>query len=170
METTNNIKKSAKDTYLSLEINRELFAISITKVLEVLQKQKVTPVPNAPAYVRGVLNFRGEIVPVFETRKKFNLPDLDAEAKFVIIILEMTTEAGRKIIGAVADEVKDVIRIPENEIKPVPEMSKTFNTEFLYGIARLGDHFLMLLNVDRIFSTDEVNEMYHQTENVANNQ
>jgi purine-binding chemotaxis protein CheW len=144
------------DTFLSFIVCDELYAVNVTKVLEVLEKQNVTRVPNAPEYIKGIINFRGEVVPVFESRKKFNLPVRPDEASYVIIVLDLSHDNEIFRIGAVVDRVKDVISINDQDIKPVPPMSKEFNTEFLEGIYKQGDTFIMLLNVEKVFTGDEL--------------
>lgn len=144
------------NTYLSFIVCDELFAVNVSKVLEVLQKQHITHVPNAPNYIRGIINFRGEVVPVFESRIKFNLPDRNDEATFVVIVLDLSKEGEVFRIGAIVDRVKDVISIEESDIKPVPVMSKEFNTDFLYGIFKLNNDFIMLLDVEKVFTGDEL--------------
>lgn len=143
-------------TYLSFVVHNELFAINVSKVLEVLQQQNLTRVPNAPEYIRGIINFRGEIVPVFETRTKFNLPQREDENNFVIIVVDLSTDTEIYRVGAIVDKVKDVINIDEAEIKPIPAMSKDFNTSFLQGIFKLQHDFIMLLNVEKLFSSEEL--------------
>jgi purine-binding chemotaxis protein CheW len=145
------------DTFLSFIVCDELYAVNVTKVLEVLEKQKVTRVPNAPGYIKGIINFRGEVVPVFESRKKFNFPDRPDDASFVIVVLDLSHDNEVFRIGAVVDRVKDVITINDQDIKPVPPMSKEFNTEFLEGIYKQGDTFIMLLKVEKVFTGDELN-------------
>jgi len=144
------------NTFLSFTVCDELYAVNVTKVLEVLEKQNITRVPNAPDYIKGIINFRGEVVPVFESRRKFNLPGRDDDASFVIIVLDLSHETEVFRIGAIVDRVKDVISIDEHEIKPVPPMSKEFNTEFLDGIVKLGENFIMLLDVEKVFTGDEL--------------
>jgi purine-binding chemotaxis protein CheW len=144
------------NTYLSFIVCDELFAVNVSKVLEVLQKQHITHVPNAPNYIRGIINFRGEVVPVFESRKKFTLPDRDDGSAFVIIVLDLSKEGEEFRIGAIVDRVKDVINIEDTEIKPVPAMSKEFNTGFLHGIFKLRNDFIMLLDVEKVFTGDEI--------------
>ncbi len=144
-------------TYLSFIVCDELYAVNVVKVLEVLQKQRITHVPNAPSHIKGIINFRGEVVPVFESRIKFGLADRTNEETYVVIVLDLSKGTDVFRIGAVVDRVKDVINIEDSEIKPVPTMSKDFNTEFLSGIYKLKDNFIMLLNVDKVFSGEELN-------------
>lgn len=147
------------NTYLSFVVGDELFAVNVHKVLEVLQKQRITIVPNTPDFVKGIINFRGEIVPVFETRTKFNLTERDALESYVIMILELQIGEASIRVGAVVDKVKNVITIDDNDVKPVPPMSSKFNSDFIHGIAKENESFLLLLNVDKIFSDLEINEL-----------
>lgn len=147
------------NTFLSFIVCGELYAVNVTKVLEVLEKQNITRVPNAPEYIKGIINFRGDVVPVFESRNKFNLPAGTDDGSFVIIVLDLSHETEIFRIGAIVDKVKDVISIDDQEIKPVPPMSKEFNTEFLQGIVKQGDNFIMLLDVEKVFTSDELNSL-----------
>jgi purine-binding chemotaxis protein CheW len=147
------------NTYLSFIVGDELFGVNVTKVLEVLQKQKITPVPNTPNFIRGIINFRGEIVPVFDTRIKFNLEERDPSLSFVIMILDLQSADSSVRVGAVVDKVKNVIILDNEEIKPVPVMSSKFNSEFLQGIVKQNDEFILLLNVDKIFTDFEIIEL-----------
>jgi purine-binding chemotaxis protein CheW len=143
-------------TYLSFVVCDELFAVNVAKVLEVLQKQHITHVPNAPSYIRGIINFRGEVVPVFESRTKFSLPSRADEASYVVIVFDLSKDNEVFRIGTIVDKVKDVIIIDDEQIKPVPPMSKDFNTEFLQGIFKQQNDFIMLLNVEKVFTSDEL--------------
>ena len=146
-------------TYLSFVVCDELFAVNVAKVLEVLQKQRITHVPNAPDFVKGIINFRGEVVPVFESRTKFNLPNRAEDDAYVIIVLDLSTEGEMFRIGALVDRVKDVINIDDVEIKAVPAMSKDFNTSFLQGIYKQNNDFIMLLDVEKVFTSAEVSQL-----------
>ena len=144
------------NTYLSFIISSELYAVNVIKVLEVLEKQHITRVPNAPDYINGIINFRGDVVPVFDSRKKFNLPDRSGDDPYVIVVLDLSHEKDAFRIGAVVDKVKDVITIEDTDIKPVPPMSKDFDADFLNGIFKLNDEFIMLLDVEKIFTGEEL--------------
>jgi purine-binding chemotaxis protein CheW len=146
-------------TYLSFTIFGELYAIPVEKVLEVLEKQEFTKVPNAPPVIKGILNFRGNAVPLYETRIKFNLPVRSDDTNFVIVVIDLMVGNDSYHVGAIVDKVQDVITLEENEIKPVPPMSKEFNAEFLKGIAKRDDQFILLIDVDKIFSSSEIKEI-----------
>jgi purine-binding chemotaxis protein CheW len=144
------------NTYLSFLICDEFFAVNVSKVLEVLQKQRVTRVPNAPKYITGIINFRGEVVPIFESRLKFNQSERSINAPYVIIVFDFSIGADIFRIGAIVDKVKDVINIDDQEIKPVPVMSKNFNAEFLQGIYKMKDDFILMLDVEKVFTGEEI--------------
>lgn len=145
------------NTFLSFMVCNEQYAVNVAKVLEVLEKQHITRVPNAPGYINGIINFRGDVVPVFESRLKFNLPKRDTEHSYVIIVLDLSHEQEVFRLGAIVDRVRDVITIDDANIRPVPPMSKEFNTDFLQGIFKLKDDFIMLLDVEKVFTTTELN-------------
>ncbi len=146
-----------KDSYLSFKLADETFAISVKKVLEVLQMQKITKVPQTQSYVRGVINFRGEILPVIDTRIKFNMPAIQDNARTIIIVLDLNIKSKNVKVGAIADAVKDVIDIKTIDIKDVPEMGSRYNTDFIYGMIRQDEEFIMILDIDKVFSVEEVN-------------
>ena len=145
-----------RNTYLSFVVGDELYAVNVSQVLEVLEKQSITRVPNAPDYIKGIINFRGDVVPAFESRNKFNLPERNTEASYVIIVLDLSTNNESFRIGAIVDKVKDVLEIEDTDIKSVPAMSKEFNTQFLHGIYKLNDKFILLLDIEKVFTGDEL--------------
>jgi len=153
------MEATTKQAYLSFRLNKELFAVNAFKVLEVLEQQYITEIPQTPAYVLGVINFRGEILPVFDTRRKFNMPARDEKQKFVIVVLDLTINDQKVLIGTTADGVKDVIEIDDKEIKEVPEVGSSFNTEFLDGILYRDNGFIMMLNVDKVYAEENVELM-----------
>jgi purine-binding chemotaxis protein CheW len=142
-------------TYLSFTINEENYAVNVAKVLEVLQNEHITPVPNAPAFIRGILNFRGEVVPVFDTRIRFNLTG-GKSSNYNIIVLDVSGENSALRLGAIVDKVDDVISLHDEEIKQVPAMSSDYNTDFLHGIYKQGKSFTMVLNVEKVFTAKEL--------------
>lgn len=143
-------------TYLSFIINKEHYAVNVEKVLEVLQEEHITPVPNAPEFIRGIINFRGEIVPVFETRIRFNLPPREENETFNIIVLDISEGTEIFRIGAIVDKVKDVISIGDEDIKPVPNMTSDIHNQFLQGIYKLKNEFILLLNVEKVFTVNDI--------------
>lgn len=143
--------------YLSIELGRELFAINVDKVLEVLEMQQITNVPNMPRLVAGIINFRGDILPVLEARLKLNMKERSSSEKFVIVVLDLNADNRNLRIGLVADRVTDVLSVFDNQINNIPEMGLSFNADFLKGMCKCDYGFLHLLDVERMFSSQELN-------------
>lgn len=156
INSTMKKKKLIKNYFLSLRLNTELFAVPVSQVLEVLEKQEITNVPHLPSYIKGMMNFRGEILPVIEAREKFNMPLRPEEDKYVIIVLELEVDGSPMMIGLMVDQVKDVLSFEPTDIKTVPEVGSNYNTDFLEGMIKLEDHFIMVLRMDRVFSQEEI--------------
>jgi purine-binding chemotaxis protein CheW len=150
------IHNMEKETYLTFELGKELFAVNVKNVLEVLEQQQITNVPKAPEHILGIINFRGEILPVVNTRLKFSLSETaDLLKNFVIVYI---IEEGEKhfTIAATADGVKDVIEISPNEIIPVPEMGISYDSRFIAGAIRRDERFILLINPERVFSISDI--------------
>lgn len=145
-------------TYLTFLIGKEYFAVNVTKVLEVLQHQSITLIPKTPEHILGIINFRGEILPVVDTKLKFNLKSDGDESK-IIIVFDIEHNETKSIIAATADAVKDVIEVADSEIKPVPEMGIRYNSNYLSGAIRRDENFILLLNIEKIFSTSDLAEI-----------
>jgi purine-binding chemotaxis protein CheW len=159
------IKNKHKNVFLSFKLGKELFAVSVKKVLEVLQHQHITEIPDLPEYIKGVINFRGDILPIFDARLKFNLKvQSENDNQTVIIVLDLSMESKNIRIGAVVDGVKDVITFDEADIKPVPEMGLIYNAEYINGMIKIGNSFIMILNVDKVFTSDEASIIKISTE------
>ena len=152
-----------KNSYLSFGLSNEMFAVSIYKVLEVLLKQRITEVPNAPETIRGVINFRGEILPIVRLRKKLSMPDRDDNLKYVIIVLELQIENKTVKIGAMADNVKDVIEINEDELHDIPTDGINYDTKFIEAMKKSDEGFIIILDIEKIFSSKKESDELKQT-------
>jgi purine-binding chemotaxis protein CheW len=150
-------KSQTIESFLSFQLEDETFAVNVHKVLEVLEKQHITKVPNAPRYIKGVINFRGEVIPVIESRDKFNMTPRQADDKLVIIVLDVKKHDHSLMVAAIADEVRDVLEITPTMISEVPEMGSNYNTEFILGMVKADEGFMMILDIDKIFAEDEIN-------------
>jgi len=145
------------ETYLIFMLQQEYFAVPVTKVLEVLQKQNITHVPKTPEHILGIINFRGDILPVIDTRRKFNLPNTNSSEKYVVIVFEIQNPDNTKtIIAATVDMVKDVIVINQQNIKPVPELGLSYDSRFIQGAVRTDKGFILLLDIEKILSNKDL--------------
>ncbi|MDP4266496.1 MAG: chemotaxis protein CheW [Bacteroidota bacterium] len=145
-----------KKSYLAFRLDEEIFAVGVAKVLEILEMQPITKVPKTPKYMRGVINMRGEVIPVIDTRLKFNMLMTEDTIRTVIIVLELQIRNKKVVLGAIADSVKEVLEITDNEIREVPEIGSKYNTEFITGMVKSGEYFIMILDIDKVFSSEDV--------------
>jgi purine-binding chemotaxis protein CheW len=138
----------------------EEYAVDILKVQEIRGYEKVTPIPAAPAYLKGVVNLRGIIVPVIDMRIKFGLPEPRYDSFTVVIILRV----GGRIIGIVVDGVSDVVRLAPGDVKAAPGLGSIVDSGFLAGLATQGDRMILLLEIERFLSSGELNLVAQATD------
>jgi purine-binding chemotaxis protein CheW len=142
--------------YLSFELDDEVFAIDITKVREVLEFVSVTTVPQTPDFMRGVINLRGSVVPVIDLKQKFGISKTEKKINTCVIITEIQLDDDSVILGLMADSVDEVFSLDSEQIEPAPKIGTHLNTAFLDGMGKKDDRFVMLLDIDKVFSTDEL--------------
>ncbi|MFA8344348.1 MAG: chemotaxis protein CheW [Rhodothermaceae bacterium] len=147
---------SEERPYLTFELEKELFAVDVSKVREVLDFSKITKIPHTPEYMKGVINLRGSVVPVIDLRLKFGMPETQTTIDTCIIVLEIDMDSETIIIGALADSVQEVFELEPAQIEPAPKLGTKFNSDFLVGIGKKEDLFIMILNIDKVFSSDEL--------------
>lgn len=138
------------ETYLTFQLGDDYFAVNVKNVLEVLEHQQITFVPKAPAHILGILNFRGQILPVVDTRYKFGLTGYDRNSKNTVIIYEIKGEKEVITIAATTDAVNDVIEISPEEIIPVPELGISYNAQYIAGAVRRDDAFILILDIEKV--------------------
>ena len=142
---------------LTFNLGKETLAINIEKVIEVIRDVDITDVPKTSEYISGIINFRGEIVTIVDTKKKINLSKLEnLYDRQVIMVIELEYEKGLVRIGALVDKVRKVLEIAENEIQEVPEFGNYYNPEYLKGAIKIDEEYIMLIDAEKIFSSDEV--------------
>ena len=149
----------ATASYLTFKLDNEFFAINVSKVLEILEVKPITKVPKSPAFMKGVINLRGNILPVIDTRNKFCMPPEDFTIDTCIIVLNIYTGSESLLVGAVVDSVQKVIDIPEASIQPSVSMGAVYREDFVSGIGKVDDDFIMILDIDKVFSPEEVSLM-----------
>jgi purine-binding chemotaxis protein CheW len=142
--------------YLTFQLAGEEYALGILRVREIIQWQEVTRVPTAPPAIRGVLNLRGSVVPVVDLGLKFGLGATEPTRRTCIVIVEVEREGGQTVMGIVADAVSQVMDLDDGDIEPPPSFGTRMRVDFLEGMARMGDRFALVLNVDRLLSTAEL--------------
>jgi len=154
--------------YLTFKLGEEMFALDIAKVREVLDFTTVTKVPRTPDFMRGVINLRGSVVPVVDLRRKFNMAVSENTKNTCIIISEVTVDGDTTVLGALADSVQEVIDLGPEHIAPAPRIGTKLRTEFIKGIGKQNDRFVILLDIDRVFSADDLAIAHdHQAESTV---
>jgi purine-binding chemotaxis protein CheW len=142
--------------YLTFTLDREVFALSIDSVREVLELTDITRIPRTPEFMRGVINLRGHAVPVVDLRRKFRMRVAEDTVNTCIIIVEVTFEGERTIMGALADSVREVVELDAGEIEAAPKMGTAVRTEFIKGMGKQNEQFIIILDVDKVFSVEEL--------------
>ncbi|PAV48435.1 chemotaxis protein CheW [Pseudomonas sp. HAR-UPW-AIA-41] len=138
--------------FLTFTLGSEEYAIDILRVQEIRGYDQVTAIANSPAFIKGVINLRGAIVPIVDLRIKFNLPSVTYDPFTVVIILNVLN----RIVGIVVDSVSDVLALTPNEIKPAPEFGGSFDTQYLMGLATVEERMLILVNIEQLMSSQEM--------------
>ncbi|MFA6403763.1 MAG: chemotaxis protein CheW [Salinivirgaceae bacterium] len=152
------------NSYLVFKIGEEEFAAHASKVQRILELQPITTIPKAQKYMKGVINLMGKVLPVIDARLKMDLPEKEADANTCIVVLEI--EKGGRVVetGIIVDSVQSVLEIQKHEISEPPSIGIEVNTQFIYGMVQQDSKFIMLLDVDNVFSVEEVIKLKEATE------
>ena len=144
------------DSYFTFRIGNELFAVNIGHVTKILEMTDITNVPNSPRYFKGIINLFGDVLPVFDGRLKFGFPEVKNTRNTCILIFVFELDGQLVRSGIVVDSVEKVVIFEPEQIKPAPQVGKGFNAEFIHGIATFNDEFVIILNLEKIFSEEEI--------------
>lgn len=148
VENAQNAKSGFSRQFITFRIRNEEYAIDIMAVREIKGWTETTTLPNQPEFIRGVLNLRGTIVPVFDLRCRFGMGLTDATATHVVIIVSVLD----RIVGLLVDAVSDILTVSSSEIRPVPDLDRTVSAEFLSGIISVNDSMVVLLSLEKLFA------------------
>lgn len=168
MPTMTTATKEAveQEQYLTFFLAGEEYAIGILKVKEIIEYDTVTTVPKTPRWVRGVINLRGAVVPVVDLGLKFGLEERPVTKTTCIVIVEGQLEGESTLMGVMADAVSQVMDIAAGEVQEVPAFGTRIKVDYLQGMAQLGKKFVLLLDIDKVLSADEVQDLNAAATNV----
>lgn len=155
-------------TFLSFKLGKELFAVNVAKVLTILELRPITKVPNSPNYMKGVINLRGNVLPVIDMRLKFKMESTEFTKNTCIIVLSVIVDEEEVQLGMLVDAVDRVLEIKDDEIEESPSIGTKYKTEFIQGMYKLDNGFIMLLNIDLIFNTSELLIVEDSEEKIEN--
>lgn len=143
-------------TFLSFQLDEEVFAINVFKVINILEMSHITRIPQSPAYMKGVINLRGTVLPVIDLRTKFGLPEKEITVNTSIIVLSLEVTGEPILLGILVDAVKEVLELKTADLSPSPTIGTKYNSGFVEAMWRIDEKFIMILDIDKVFSTEEV--------------
>ncbi len=152
----NDEETLAVSQYLTFKLAEEIFAVDVVQVREILDYIKITKVPQTPEFMCGVINLRGSVVPVVDMRIKFGMDRTEKTVNTCIVVVEVKLEGETTILGALVDSVQEVFELDSSEIEPAPKIGTKLKTDFIKGMGKHDEHFIIILNIDKVFSSDEL--------------
>ena len=155
-----SVHANADETqYLTFQLAGEQYGVDILKVQEIRGQAEATAIPNAPQYVRGVINLRGSIVPIVDLRSRLNLPAAESVVAPVVVIMTIERDGNSQLVGLVVDGVSDVLNILNVDIRPVPLLGELEHEKYLTGIARSNDELVLILDTGLLFEESELDAL-----------
>ncbi len=152
-------EENSGSRFLTFTLGEIFFAINIHSVREILDLPEITRIPGSPEFMRGVVNVRGTAVPVMDLRMKFGLGRVEKTVNTRVIIVEITKHDATAVVGALADSVKEVLELEPEAIDPPPSMGAAVHTDYVRGIGKHGDKFLLILDVDKVFTSEDIQDV-----------
>ncbi len=142
--------------YLTFTLGDETYGIGILKVKEIIGMMTITSVPRTPAFIKGVINLRGKVIPVMDLRLKFGMGEIPYTDRTCIIVVEIDSDDGTVLIGIVVDAVSEVLNIVKEDIEETPAFGTKLDTDYILGMAKTENSVKILLNIDKVLSSDEI--------------
>ncbi len=152
--TNNNIR-----TYLSFTLGGEEFALDVQNVIKILQIQQFTKMPQSPEYLKGIINIRGNVIPVVDTYYKFGFDPPEEEFNSVIIILNIPIRGEDSNVGIMVDKANEVFETEMNSIQDYPSLAEKYDGNFIAGVYKKQDNFILILDIEKVFSSEDIAEL-----------
>lgn len=159
IDTTTELK-----SFLSFKLADKTFALEVEKVIEIIEVPKITSIPKAPAHMKGVINLRGQVLPLIDTCVKFGLPEIEPDLNTCIIVIDLLLKEKTIRFGAMVSQVLEVLEKEEGQIHASPSIEANYNLEFVKGIIKENEDFIVVLDIDKTFSVEEVKLMKNTNE------
>ncbi len=151
--------RAAAGKYLTFRLKNESYGIQVLKIREIIRLQPITPVPQMPAYIKGVLNLRGKIIPVIDLRVKFGLENISDADHNCIIVVKIETQRTSSQIGLIVDAVEEVLNISASEIEAAPDFGTALDTAFILGLAKIKGSVKTILDIDRVLTEETLSAL-----------
>lgn len=142
--------------YLTFKLEGEVFALDVGKVREILDYTNITKVPQTPDFMKGVINLRGSVVPVVDMRLKFGIPPQEKTVDTCIVVVEINIDGEATILGALVDSVQEVFELEPSQIESAPRIGTKLRTDFILGMGKRDDQFVIILDIDKVFSCEDL--------------
>ncbi len=142
--------------YLTFKLGEEVFALEVANVREILEFIPITKVPRTPDFMTGVINLRGSVVPVTDMRLKFGMSETEKTVNTCIIVVEVNIDNEKALLGALVDSVQEVFELEAQQIEPPPRLGLGMKTEFIEGMGKRDNRFVIILDIDKVFSMEEL--------------
>ena len=143
-------------SYLTFKLDEEVFACHVNKLLHILEIPYITEIPGSPNYMKGIIDLRGKVLPVIDTKVKIGMPPIEFTKDTCIVVMDITLDNDSLLVGVLVDSVSEVLEFNEDKILPAPNLGSKYHSDFIEGIVRKDDKFIMLLDIDMVFSLDEI--------------
>jgi len=153
-------------SYLTFQLGDEVFACHVNKLLHILEIPSITEVPGSPEYMNGIINLRGKVLPVIDTKVKMGMPPVEFTKDTCIVVMDINMEEDSLLVGVLVDRVLEVLEFDEEQILPPPNLGSKYHSEFITGIVNRDDKFILIIDIDTIFSLDEINFMRSSSDNM----
>ena len=141
------------DKFLLVDLGEESYGIPISNIIQIVEMQPITHIPDMPNYVKGIINIRGQIIPTIDLRSRFHLPEKEADKKTCIVIIAHENNS----MGLIVDTVSEVRSIPKDDVAPAPQVKNlSINERYILGLAKVGDEVKILLDINKLFSEQDV--------------
>ena len=150
-DTSSDIK-----SFLTFRLGEEVFACHVNKLLSILEIPQITDVPGSPKYMKGIIDLRGKVLPVIDTKVKLSMPAVEFNKDTCIVVMDIYLDNDNLLVGVLVDAVLEVMEFEQDKILPPPNLGSKYHSEFISGIVRKDDKFIMIIDIDMIFSLDEI--------------
>jgi len=153
-------------SYLTFNLGEEVFACHVNKLLHILEIPKITEVPGSPSYMNGMIDLRGSVLPVIDARVKLGMPPIEYTKNTCIVVMDINIDKDRLLVGVLVDAVAEVLEFDENKILPPPNLGSKYKSEYIKGIVKKEKQFIIILDIDTVFSLDDIDFLKETTDTI----
>lgn len=154
-----NEKQNNVNSYLTFRLGEEEFGVHVGQVINILEMTSITKVPRSPYFMKGVINLRGKVLPIIDARLKFGMEEKAYTSNTCIIVMDLELHGETVDIGAIVDDVLSVVEIDKSQVEPPPGIGSKYKSEFIYGMAKVNEEFIMLIDMQKVISIDEMSQI-----------